>query len=515
MPRFAKEEYKEREIDREGHLEHFWYLPCRREHRKAVALAKIVHMYLFAFMYSRSTIVEDFANPGLVSHVVAHVLKLMDFYGISGCSKPELERMILHQDNIWEDVANNSVFYLGLSQVLKSNIIFEEAIKHVVGSDLVDSAGNVFVPRETSSWKEPWLKPCSQSRELKLDPGTTELANYVRGYMNECINDINNRLMLELEVDDHHNGHELQGLLRPTDSFNSGTTIYALALAVLRRTLSLAYPHISSRDSANHNEPKIADSRLRSSIWAGVKGWFTSTSIAQKLVNTVNEPVARRNAQLIELSRLLVLEAIRPNLWFGPGPWDRHRFSGQGRLPTGKFFINYLNLKYATAKKDIEIIAPELVAKYASLFEVDKDELRGEVNQRLHGLAYIIHENPLFEVCDHSIVPNYDASSGFSRRICTHLDCFGTKCSTGPRNEESQEHRARWEPEDSFTWMNLQWLKDDGVHHPFMDWEDPNDIAMLWPDQPVPTKPASEETLRSVKLTIERLPARKEPDTSE
>ena len=95
----------------------------------------------------------------------------------------------------------DSVFYFGLSQVLQSNLIFDDAMKHMMGLDIVDTEviGSVL--------QEPHSSMFFQRRELELDFETTVFINHVRDYMTEDITTINTHLMAHLKASDHHSSY--------------------------------------------------------------------------------------------------------------------------------------------------------------------------------------------------------------------------------------------------------------------------------------------------------------------
>lgn len=175
----------------------------------------------------------------------------------------------------------------------------------------------------------------------------------------------------------------------------------------------------------------------------------------------------------------------------------------------------------------MEVIASGLVAQRAALFDLNEDVLRRKANNKLHSAAETINQSPLFEFCDPEnakpgLVPSRSEAGGIEHRPCFYLidDCshvynhIELELCTGPEFREPQEHRAYRETDDHFTLMNLHDLEftdrlaGDDLDVPFLNWDDPDDMAMLWPDPPLPTTPAAEETRRLVQLALETLPRR-------
>jgi hypothetical protein len=127
------------------------------------------------------------------------------------------------------------------------------------------------------------------------------------------------------------------------------------------------------------------------------------------------------------------------------------------------------------------------------------------VNFLISNLRGYFDCNPLLGICDHSGPPRNRARALYEPpnlpflHECTHWDEDDDRYSwMGP----SQDHRARGERWDHFTYMNTNELYRDQVYRPFMYWEEPNDMVLLWLELPVSTKPASLKTLRLMHLAL-------------
>lgn len=75
-----------------------------------------------------------FAEVSEVASLIADVLVLAEFYQLMPLLSDSIEKTLKTQWNIDGDVVENLAFYLSISEMLQSRVLFEEAMRHFVGS---------------------------------------------------------------------------------------------------------------------------------------------------------------------------------------------------------------------------------------------------------------------------------------------------------------------------------------------------------------------------------------------
>lgn len=243
--------------------------------------------------------------------------------------------------------------------------------------------------------------------------------------------------------------------------------------------------------------------------WLLYRNWLSPRSLLQRLLDSINTPVVRDQLEFNDITRAVVQESLRGKLSFGEGSLHQfclanyHLQQSKKALPTGYSAVVYCTIKRAAIAGDIEIIQPGFLAEKAEIFRVDVARLRVGMNRQISGLSKCFFENPLFHVCDDEEV--------VERWLLNKFSHFDWECATSDGAPAAQEHRAVFEADDHLTWLDERVLSDqlpEDVKLPWADWEETNDMALLWPDPPVSTKPASEKTSRMVRLVLEQSPTR-------
>ena len=503
--RYTPTRYHRERVDQRS----VWTEISYKVHQDTVALARVVHLVIFADIYGRHLEVGDIEKAGTVSHVMAHVLKLLDFYQISDFGTPAIERALLSQSDIWKDISNQCLFYWGLGQKLQSALIFVDALKHMVGKDLISLTGTVENQNEYQ-----WLPPAATRI---LDQETQELVIYTRAQIVKYVNEVNRGL---LQV--HDDSYE-QCRLRytedrpwPNSDHHEIGVLQSFGLQVLRYVLAPFFPFVElchgDKGGAVGHKPT---SSFLGSTWWRLRNSTWGKFMFRKMFNFVNDPAARDRLKITDLARTIVQRALQGKLWIGSVGYDPHHSLCllNTPLPVQHAAQTYYTIQRAAFAGNIEFIQPGLLAEKAALFELNESHLRAKVNKQVAELQGCFCKSPLFEVCDHNRRPSYFTSIWLEgvkeavpcHRECTHWDRYSEAYFD---TAEAQSHRAWYETDDHFTWLDVGALQAEGLYHSFMDWEAPNDLEMLWPDPPVPTKPASEKTMRLMRNALELLPAR-------
>ncbi len=85
---------------------------------------------------------------------IANLVRLADFYGMLELVSTVVEAHLLSLKGLWADIAAEPLFYLILTADLKSNRLFGDALKHLIGRQDFDPKD--FEKYTNFSLKRPW-----------------------------------------------------------------------------------------------------------------------------------------------------------------------------------------------------------------------------------------------------------------------------------------------------------------------------------------------------------------------
>lgn len=107
---------------------------------EAHQLAIKEHVIFLAFLFNRQVDRGDMLGDNW-NQCLADVAVLADFYGSLPAVASRIEAAMLETGDIWKDIGYDPAFYLGLGSLIRSRLIFEDAMRHFVGQESFDFRG--------------------------------------------------------------------------------------------------------------------------------------------------------------------------------------------------------------------------------------------------------------------------------------------------------------------------------------------------------------------------------------